>query len=98
MRMREDFSFSEGDKGYPRIRTQKKRSEEDLRTALEAVPRTGIEPACLATHAPETCASTYSATWALWFCDTKVMLFFESATLLAKKIYRMKNLLWNKIK
>ena len=31
-------------------------------TAL--VPRTGIEPARLAAHAPETCASTYSATWA----------------------------------
>ena len=28
------------------------------------VPRTGIEPARLAAHAPETCASTYSATWA----------------------------------
>ena len=29
------------------------------------VPRTGLEPACLSTHAPETCASTNSATWAL---------------------------------
>lgn len=29
-----------------------------------SVPRTGIEPARLAAHAPETCASTYSATWA----------------------------------
>ncbi len=28
------------------------------------MPRTGIEPARLAAHAPETCASTYSATWA----------------------------------
>ncbi len=28
------------------------------------VPRTGLEPARLATHAPETCASTNSATWA----------------------------------
>ena len=28
------------------------------------VPRTGLEPACLSTHAPETCASTNSATWA----------------------------------
>ena len=26
------------------------------------VPRTGLEPACLSTHAPETCASTNSAT------------------------------------
>ena len=30
------------------------------------VPRTGLEPACLSTHAPETCASTNSATWASW--------------------------------
>ena len=28
------------------------------------MPRTGLEPACLSTHAPETCASTNSATWA----------------------------------
>ena len=28
------------------------------------VPRTGLEPARLAAHAPETCASTNSATWA----------------------------------
>ena len=30
----------------------------------ERVPRTGLEPARLAAHAPETCASTNSATWA----------------------------------
>ena len=29
------------------------------------VPRTGLEPARLAAHAPETCASTNSATWAI---------------------------------
>ena len=29
------------------------------------MPRTGLEPARLAAHAPETCASTNSATWAL---------------------------------
>ena len=29
------------------------------------MPRTGLEPACLSTHAPETCASTNSATWAI---------------------------------
>ena len=29
--------------------------------AREKVPRTGLEPACLSTHAPETCASTNSA-------------------------------------
>ena len=30
----------------------------------QRVPRTGLEPARLAAHAPETCASTNSATWA----------------------------------
>ena len=29
------------------------------------MPRTGLEPAHLAAHAPETCASTNSATWAI---------------------------------
>ena len=28
------------------------------------MPKTGVEPARLSTHAPETCASTNSATWA----------------------------------
>ena len=32
---------------------------------ISSVPRTGLEPACLSTHAPETCASTNSATWAI---------------------------------
>ena len=31
------------------------------------VPRTGLEPARLAAHAPETCASTNSATWAFFY-------------------------------
>ena len=31
------------------------------------VPKTGLEPARLAAHAPETCASTNSATWAYIF-------------------------------
>ncbi len=31
---------------------------------LKVACRTGLEPACLSTHAPETCASTNSATWA----------------------------------
>ena len=35
--------------------------------AINLVPRTGLEPACLSTHAPETCASTNSATWAFGF-------------------------------
>ena len=30
------------------------------------VPRTGLEPARRETHAPETCASTNSATWAFF--------------------------------
>ena len=33
------------------------------------VPRTGLEPARLAAHAPETCASTNSATWAFYHQD-----------------------------
>ena len=31
---------------------------------LNTVPKTGLEPARCETHAPETCASTNSATWA----------------------------------
>ena len=31
---------------------------------IQKVPRTGLEPARRETHAPETCASTNSATWA----------------------------------
>ena len=42
-----------------------KPSEETLTGVL--VPRTRrSEPARLSTHAPETCASTNSATWASW--------------------------------
>ena len=42
-----------------------------------SVPKTGLEPARCETHAPETCASTNSATWALnlnlsWF-NTKMI-------------------------
>ena len=33
------------------------------------VPRAGLEPAHLAAHAPETCASTNSATWACGFAQ-----------------------------
>ena len=36
-------------------------------THHKIVPRTGLEPARLAAHAPETCASTNSATWALYY-------------------------------
>lgn len=49
---------------YP---TQKK--DADYQRPL--VPRTGIEPARLAAHAPETCASTYSATWAFGNCGVQ---------------------------
>ena len=38
------------------------------------MPRTGLEPAHLSTHAPETCASTNSATWAS-FCASVSCLF-----------------------
>ena len=43
---------------------QKVKSCKSMILQLFLVPRTGIEPARLAAHAPETCASTYSATWA----------------------------------
>ena len=39
-----------------------------------AVPKKGLEPSRLAAHAPETCASTNSATWA--FCGCKGSDFF----------------------
>lgn len=61
------------------------------------VPRTGIEPARLAAHAPETCASTYSATWAFRKkrC-AKITLFFESRRffedIFRKNAYLQKNL------
>ena len=42
------------------------------------VPRTGLEPARLAAHAPETCASTNSATWA----------FFERANSLTLSLFQ----------
>ena len=42
--------------------------------AREKVPRTGLEPACLSTHAPETCASTNSATWAIQHFSVKQSL------------------------
>ncbi len=35
-----------------------------FRLQSDVVPKTGVEPARLSTHAPETCASTNSATWA----------------------------------
>ena len=37
------------------------------------VPRTGLEPARLAAHAPETCASTNSATWAFSVCKYQTL-------------------------
>ena len=39
------------------------------------VPRTGLEPARLAAHAPETCASTNSATWAYTFQENNTGIF-----------------------
>ena len=64
----------------------KSKPPRDFRLRGFLVPRTGIEPARLAAHAPETCASTNSATWALYRCFpelrcAKVMLFFESASI-----------------
>lgn len=46
-----------------------KKKDADYQRPL--VPRTGIEPARLAAHAPETCASTYSATWAFGNCGVQ---------------------------
>ena len=43
----------------------KNTGERDDAITSMLVPRTGLEPARLAAHAPETCASTNSATWAL---------------------------------
>ena len=40
------------------------------------VPRTGLEPARLAAHAPETCASTNSATWAFLPLEPSVLMLF----------------------
>ena len=40
------------------------------------MPRTGLEPARLAAHAPETCASTNSATWAIQQTTNLFTLFF----------------------
>ena len=86
---------------YSKMRTRcghgKSKTPSNLRSTGFSVPRTGIEPARLAAHAPETCASTYSATWALYRCFpelrcAKVTLFSESATLFPKKIYLLKNL------
>ena len=50
----------------PRIRRSAKIKQNPVERMFNgvSVPRTGIEPARLAAHAPETCASTYSATWA----------------------------------
>ena len=39
------------------------------------VPRTGLEPARRETHAPETCASTNSATWAFGQSNAPRVLF-----------------------
>ena len=58
-----------------RIKKQNNRlkSKTPFKQSLKGVPvpRTGIEPARLAAHAPETCASTYSATWAFRNCRCK---------------------------
>ena len=58
------IAFVRDDALYGKSKTP---SEETLTGFL--VPRTGVEPARLSTHAPETCASTNSATWALGNCN-----------------------------
>ena len=44
-----------------------------------SVPRTGLEPARRETHAPETCASTNSATWALVLRQLKSLSEYQRA-------------------
>ena len=44
-----------------------------FRILLSSVPKKGLEPSRLSAHAPETCASTNSATWA-WDLDSKYLL------------------------
>ncbi len=46
---------------------------------INTVPRTGLEPARRETHAPETCASTNSATWAFGL-PTKAYSEYERQT------------------
>ena len=48
------------------------------------MPRTGLEPARCETHAPETCASTNSATWAFFF-DLRINLKALFRTLSGKR-------------
>ena len=53
--------------------------------SISNVPKTGLEPAHLTAHAPETCASTNSATWALnqnWYSclNTNYWLLVERKT------------------
>ena len=51
------------------------------------VPKKGLEPSRLAAHAPETCASTNSATWAFGlFASAKLVKFFELPTIFAQKV------------
>ena len=54
---------------------------------FELVPKKGLEPSRLAAHAPETCASTNSATWAFGlFASAKLVKFFELPTIFAQKV------------
>ena len=53
--------------------------------SISNVPKTGLEPEHLTAHAPETCASTNSATWALnqnWYSclNTNYWLLVERKT------------------
>ena len=63
------IAFVRDDALYGKSKTP---SEETLTGFL--VPRTGVEPARLSTHAPETCASTNSATWAIQHFSVKQSL------------------------
>ena len=56
------LSYFRNKKTFKSLQRYELLNSRDITAAL--VPRTGLEPACLSTHAPETCASTNSATWA----------------------------------
>ena len=56
------LSYFRNKKTFKSLQRYELLNSRDITAAL--VPKTGLEPACLSTHAPETCASTNSATWA----------------------------------
>ena len=59
------FSITEGfGRRTSRVKTKKPASRRAGRKHEGMVPKAGLEPARISPHAPQTCASTNSATWA----------------------------------